>query len=120
MVDGDAEERSSIFPGNAAGIQNGTAANAFLTGDLHGLLRKASIDDGKNHFMVIGCHGLSPLLTIITQESVHIHTDHTAQRHSKGNTLAVTDGAELLFKHLHNGIGHILPNHTDEDCLMGI
>ena len=57
----DAEEGRSLLVYNAAGVQNGAATDALLLGYLHHIVGIAFVDDGKNHFMVVGRHGHSPL-----------------------------------------------------------
>ena len=60
-MEGNAEEGSSLFPCNAAAVNDGTAPRALLLGHIHDIFRKTTVDDGNNHFMVLSLHIHSPL-----------------------------------------------------------
>ena len=56
----DAKKCRGILPGNATGIEDRATPGTMLPCYIHHILGKAGIDDGKNHFMVIGLHLIPP------------------------------------------------------------
>ena len=57
----DAEKRRGLLIGHTPGIQNRAAPGALLPGNVHYVLGKARVHNGKNHLMIVGYHGYFPL-----------------------------------------------------------
>ena len=65
MVDTDVEERCRLLPGNATGVDDRTASGPLFFRNCHSLIGKTGVHNGKNHFMIIGCHISSPLHAVV-------------------------------------------------------